>query len=64
MVGATNSASAKQETYVEGHYRKDGSYVKGHYKTIPDRNIRNNYSTKGNYNPHTGEEGKIDPDQN
>ena len=42
---------------VMGHTRKDGAYVQPHKQTNPDKNFRNNYSTKGNQNPHTGKEG-------
>ncbi|NRD78467.1 hypothetical protein HPT25_13955 [Bacillus sp. BRMEA1] len=43
--------------YVHGYYRKDGTYVRPHYRSDPDGNFNNNWSTKGNINPYTGEEG-------
>jgi len=42
------------EHYVQGHVRSDGTYVSGHYKTNSDNSFWNNYSSKGNFNPHTG----------
>jgi hypothetical protein len=45
------------EHYVNGYVRKDGTYVSGHYQTNPDKSFWNNYSSKGNVNPHTGKVG-------
>jgi hypothetical protein len=44
---------------VRGHFRKDGTYVAPHHRTAPDGNFQNNWSTQGNYNPYTGEDGKV-----
>ena len=46
---------------VRGYYRKNGTYVQPHYRSNPDSSTRNNYSTKGNYNPYTGKQGTIEP---
>jgi hypothetical protein len=43
--------------HVRGYYRKDGTYVRPHYRSAPDGNFNNNWSTKGNVNPYTGEPG-------
>lgn len=43
--------------YVDGYYRKDGTYVNGHWKSERDNSYNNNYSTQGNYNPYTGNQG-------
>lgn len=43
--------------YVEGYYRKDGTYVRSHYRTDPDSSFWNNWSSKGNVNPFTGQIG-------
>ncbi len=48
--------------WVNGYYRKDGTYVRGHYRTNPNNTNRDNYSTLGNINPHTGKPGWILPD--
>jgi tetratricopeptide (TPR) repeat protein len=42
---------------VRGYYRKDGTYVRPHMRSSPDGNFWNNWSTKGNVNPYTGEMG-------
>ena len=47
--------------YVNGHYRSDGTYVQGYYRSAPDSTPFNNYSTKGNVNPYTGQKGYEDP---
>jgi hypothetical protein len=39
-----------------------GTYVPGHYRTAPNSTNRDNFSTKPNINPYTGEPGWIKPD--
>jgi len=48
---------ALADTYVQPYARQDGTQVPGHYRSNPDGNSDNNWSTKGNVNPHTGQEG-------
>ncbi len=48
------SISAYADVYVHGYYRADGTYVKPRYRSDPDGDFNNNWSTKGNKNPHTG----------
>lgn len=60
---ALNAVAEARDTYVNGYTRKDGTYVAPHYRTAPDSNPYNNYSTRGNTNPYTGEEGTVDPDR-
>lgn len=43
--------------YVSGHYRSDGTWVNGHYRTNRDDSFWNNWSSRGNINPHTGRAG-------
>ena len=43
---------------VRGYMKKNGTYVMPHQRTAPDGRKSNNYSTKGNFNPYTGEAGK------
>jgi hypothetical protein len=53
------------DVYVNGYYRNDGTYVKPHYRSAPDGNFYNNWSTKGNVNPYTGQTGtRITPPSN
>ena len=56
----TGSAFARS-VRVKPYYRQNGTYVQPHYRTSPDRNIWNNYSTRGNVNPYTGNKGYKDP---
>lgn len=51
------ASTAFADTYVRGHYRRDGTYVRGHYRSNPDGDTSNNWSHHGNRNPHTGEWG-------
>ncbi len=51
------TGSSLKSHNVHGHVRKDGTYVAPHRQSNPDKNFRNNWSTKGNQNPHTGKEG-------
>lgn len=48
---------AGAQTYVKPHVRKDGTYVEGHQRTRPNSSVDDNFSTKGNYNPYTGQSG-------
>jgi antitoxin component YwqK of YwqJK toxin-antitoxin module len=48
---------------VEGYFRKDGTYVNPHFRTAPNYTNRDNFSTKGNVNPYTGEKGWVTPDR-
>jgi len=46
---------------VKGHYR-NGTYVQPYNRTNPNSTNVDNYSTKPNINPWTGEKGSIEPD--
>ena len=50
-------SSAFADTYVNGYIKKDGTYVNGYTRSSPDSTNWNNYSTQGNSNPYTGNEG-------
>lgn len=56
LVNSAHSAFAK-DTYVNGYYRKNGTYVQPHYRSAPDGDVSNNWSTRGNVNPYTGQMG-------
>lgn len=44
--------------YQRGYIRKStGTYVTGHFKTRSDQTNHNNFSTRGNRNPYTGNNG-------
>lgn len=46
---------------VKGYTKKDGTYVAPHQRTNPNQTQRDNWSSKPNYNPYTGKEGKKEP---
>lgn len=52
-----SSIAAVADVAVKGYYRSNGTYVQPHYRSDPDRSFSNNWSTKGNINPHTGAVG-------
>ena len=56
-------SSALADVYVNGYYRKDGTYVQPHHRSDPNNTKDDNWSSKGNKNPYTGEEGTKDPDK-
>jgi hypothetical protein len=53
----SSSHSSTGEHYVSSYVRSNGTYVAGHYQTNPNNTRNDNYSTRGNVNPHTGEPG-------
>lgn len=46
---------------VRGHVNRDGTYVAPHYRTSPNNTRMDNYSTQGNTNPYTGQQGHVNP---
>jgi len=46
---------------VKGYTKKDGTYVAPHKQTNPNGTKQDNWSTKGNVNPHTGKPGTKNP---
>ncbi len=56
LVLATNGFC---QVHVNGYFRKDGTYVQPYYRSSPNDTTDDNYSTKGNYNPYTGERGTV-----
>lgn len=53
------TAVADADVRVRGYYRKDGTYVRPHMRSDPDGVFENNWTTKGNVNPYTGEPGTL-----
>lgn len=43
--------------YTRPHVRRDGTYVQGHRSTDPNSHRFDNYSSRGNVNPYTGQTG-------
>lgn len=48
--------------YVSGYTTKSGNYVPPHHATNPNNTKNDNWSTRGNVNPHTGKPGTKNPD--
>ena len=61
LAAALVSSSTMADVYVNGYMRSDGVYVAPHYRTAPDSTLLNNYSTRGNVNPYTGQAGYVNP---
>jgi hypothetical protein len=61
LLSLTSNAFAQGSNSVNGFVRRDGTYVAPHQRTNPDSNVYNNWSTKGNVNPYTGQAGRVDP---
>ena len=59
-VGMMASAASAQ-TYVNGYTRSNGTYVAPHYRSSPNSTTFDNYSTRGNVNPYTGQAGTRSP---
>lgn len=55
------STTAIAGTYVRGYTKSNGTYVAPHYRSSPNSTTYDNYSTKGNYNPYTGQKGTQNP---
>lgn len=56
-LAAAFAAPAMADQYVRGYTRSDGTYVQPHYRSSPNSVQYDNYSTKGNTNPYTGQQG-------
>lgn len=59
LMSAPVTAAASE--YVEGHFRYDGTYVQPHYRSSPNGSRYDNYSSRGNVNPYTGNRGTVNP---
>lgn len=55
------ASSAFAQVYVAPHVDRNGNYHQDHYRSAPDGNQYNNYSTRGNVNPYTGQPGTVTP---
>ena len=56
------SSVAVADVYVRGYTRSDGTYVAPHYRSSPNATRNDNWTTRGNVNPYTGEPGTRSPD--
>jgi len=56
---SVNSQSRRsRDVSVNGYYRQNGTYVAPYIRTAPNQTRDDNYSTRGNINPYTLEEGR------
>jgi len=60
-LGCNGTGSNPNSHYVPGYTRSDGTPVRPHYRTDSNSTQYDNYSTRGNYNPHTGRTGTRNP---
>jgi major membrane immunogen (membrane-anchored lipoprotein) len=51
------ATAASADKYVQGHTRSDGTYVQGHYRSDANNTQSDNWTTRGNTNPYTGQAG-------
>jgi hypothetical protein len=58
ILGASPAAAQVRQ---RGYMRRDGTLVAPAQRSRPDGSRLNNYSTRGNINPHTGRRGTQDP---
>lgn len=61
LAAAFIAPSVSAQVYVQGYTRSDGTYVAGHYRSSPNSTTSDNYSTRGNVNPYTGQPGTRNP---
>ena len=55
MMVAVHQAAA--DDWVRGYVRSNGTYVQPYYRNHADGNFYNNWSTRPNVNPYTGQMG-------
>jgi len=55
------SGSNTRTHTVQPHISGSGSYVPGHQRTNPNNTQFDNYGTRGNINPYTGQQGTRTP---
>lgn len=61
LVGAVFASPVLAQVHVNGYTKKDGTYVAPYYRSSPNSTVSDNYSTKGNVNPYTGQAGTKNP---
>lgn len=59
---AALASSAFAQVHVNGYTKSNGTYVQPHMRSSPNSTTLDNYSTKGNVNPYTGQAGTKNPD--
>jgi hypothetical protein len=59
--GGYGSGSNPSSHYVSPYTTQNGTTVQGHYQTNPNGTQMDNYGTRGNFNPYTGQTGTRTP---
>jgi len=59
--GSAPSYGSTGQHEVQGYTRQDGAYVPPHMQTNPNGNASDNWSSRGNVNPYTGQPGTHNP---
>ena len=54
---STGTGAKLSSTPVQGYIKQNGTYVLPSYRSTPDNNKDNNWSTRPNVNPYTGQIG-------
>lgn len=55
------AGSAPAQNFNPGYVTPNGTYVPPHYSSTPNSTRLDNYSTRGNVNPYTGQAGTVNP---
>jgi len=55
------TGSNPNSVYHQGYTTQQGTYVQPHYQTAPNTTQFDNYGTRGNFNPYTGNYGTRSP---
>lgn len=61
LFGTFMAGSAIAQVPYQGYVRNNGTYVQPHYQSNPNNTRLDNYSTQGNVNPFTGQQGTVNP---
>jgi hypothetical protein len=55
--------SSGGHTSVKPYTKRDGTYVQPHHRTAPNSTQRDNFSSRPNVNPYTGQSGTREPNR-
>lgn len=61
LLGSFLISAAANAEYVNGYTRDNGTYVNGYQRSDRNETTSDNYSTRGNVNPYTGQRGYTQP---
>lgn len=61
LIALALASAVSAQVRVKGYIRSDGTYVAPHVRSAPNNTTNDNWSTKPNINPYTGEQGTANP---